>query len=204
MASESTGGKVLMLCLPLVFVPSIALSLDTMPRWLAVLGLATFALAQVGAICFFFPTQTVQRWHHWRAYRAALTSGYLRTEDVNRLLMSRHGDTASERVQHHLLNLIPAKARRHPAYGHVSRDWIRRRCDLTLLDDALTANLDPAVIRAHLDGHTPLDTTAVATLAALIRNTEPNDGRDDLFTLSAMSHPATTSAVHCGCPLAHQ
>lgn len=184
MASESTGGKTLMLFLPLVFAPSIAASLDSMPRWVLVLGIGTVALAEVGAVCFFFPEQTVHRADRWRAHRAALASGYLSVEDVNRMLMTRHGDTAP-RVQHHLLRLLPLKASQDPAYGLLGRDWIRRRGDLELLDDALTANLSPAVLRAHLDGTTVLDPTAVATMAALIRDapTGDNDERDS-FSLA--------------------
>jgi hypothetical protein len=188
MAKESTGGKILMLCLPLVLAPSLAVSVKTMPLWLSVLGLATIALAEVGAICFFFPEATVHRWYHWRAYRAALASGRLRTEDVNRLLMSRHGRSASHQVQHHLLALIPAKARQDPAYGRISRDWIRRRDDLSLLDDALTANLSPEVLHAHLRGTKPLYPAAVATLAALLRDTNTGDGTDGPFRMMSMSH----------------
>lgn len=186
MVNESTGGKILMLCLPLVFVPSIAMSLGSMPTWLAVFGIGTWVLAEVGAICFFFPENTVHRWHRERAYRAALTSGYLRTEDVNRLLMGRHGRSATEQVQHHLPGLLPAKAQHDPAYGRISRDWIRRRGDLALLDDALTANLSPEVLRAHLDGTRPLDPVAVATLAALIRNVDTGDDTGQMFTLSML------------------
>lgn len=184
MANESTGGKVLMLCLPLVFLPSIAMSLGSMPTWLAATGISTFLLAEVGAICFFFPTQTVHRMHHWRAYRAALASGYLRTEDVNRLLMSRHGRSASPQVQHHLLRLLPLRAAQDPTIGLIGRDWIRRRGDLPLLDDALTANLSPQVLSAHLNGTQPLDPVAVATLAALTRDTDAGGDAGRMFTLA--------------------
>lgn len=210
MADESTRGKILMLCTPLVFVPSVLVSVGSMSAWLTALGIGTFVLSEVGAICFFFPKQTVYRWFDRRDHRAALASGRLRTEDVNRLLMRYRGPEVSHQVQHHLLALLPRKAHHDTAYGLIARDWMRRRGDLALLDDALTANLPPTVLRAHLDGTTPLDPVAVATLAALVRGVDPDDNNDgdvDRFTLFSMAATSTRSrgaaSPHCGCGVAH-
>lgn len=194
---ESTRGKMVMLLVPLVATMPALSAASTMPRWLQVLGFGTILLAEVGAVCFFFPDQTVSHVYRWRAHRAALSSGALRTEDVNRLLM-RYARQESHHVQHHLLNLIPAKARQDATYGLIARDWIRRRRDLALLDDALTTNLAPTVLADHLRGTKPLDPSAVATLAALVRKRETrDDDHGGLFMLTTGTPTGRSAFCQC-------
>lgn len=160
---KDSTGKILMLTMPLVTMAPAAASVAALPSWLTVLGLTTFALAEVGAACFFFPDQTIHRLHRWRAHRHAIRTGLrLRAHDVTRLL-ARHPDPCD----HGLPRLVSIRAFDNPAYGKMSARWIRARGDLTLLSDALIIPLAPHLLTAHLDRSQPLDPAAIATLAAL-------------------------------------
>lgn len=194
---ESTVGKILLLAMPLVMmIPSMAV-VATLPSWMSVLGLATFVLAEVGAVCFFFPDQTINRLTRWRAHRHAIRTGIrLGAHDVTRLL-ARHPDPCD----HGLPRLVTIRAFENPNYGRVAVQWIRRRGDLTLLADALTIPLAPHLFTAHLDGSQPLDKEAIATLAALSDPPDLPIGLDLFIGSPTGSGSADTDAFLAVAPL---
>lgn len=187
---ESTGGKILLLAMPLVMmIPSMAV-VATLPSWMSVLGLATFVLAEAGAVCFFFPDQTIKRLTRWRAHRQAVRTGLrLRAHDVTRLL-DRHPDPCD----HSLPRIVTIRAFNDPAYGRVAAQWIRNRSDLALLADALKIPLAPHLLAAHLNHIQPLDPAAVATLAALSDDPEIPAGYEFVLGPASGSRTADEAA----------
>lgn len=213
---ESAGGKLLMLTLPLVMVAPGITTITALPLWFSLLAYGTLALAEVGAVCFFFPDQTVGRIHTYRMYRYALRSGFLRAEDVRHLL-HRRANRRGTTVQHddwNLVGIVPSLAAQNPAYGALTVTWIRSRHDLSLLVDALTIPLAPNVLAAHLDTSKPLNPQTVATMAALHRD-PMRDTRNDppywkLDTIMGMAGatnrigPAPLPPTpHCACGITH-
>lgn len=218
MARESTTGKIFMIVMPvLVFAPALATSIRTMPTWLALMGLATIGLAEIGAVCFFFPEQTVQRVYEWRHRRYAMRSGYLRTEEVRRLIQRRanrypSGPKSVTHEEWNLIGLIARLADRDPAYGHAATRWIRGGHDLTLLMNAAQIPLPAHALVAHMEGATPLDPAAIATLAALrgdpFKRQRPHDPPPWSLTtsMSLATRTATLPASatpQCNCGATH-
>lgn len=184
MRREPAGPKVLLLTIPIVsLLPFIAAVGSWRPTIFGVLAFLFVAFTMMLGVVFFFPEATVIR--AWEAHqrRRRVRAGNLDYETAYALVTRRTEKRAWRRRtvdwSPGLVHVIVQRSTDDRAYGKVARDWLRRGHDLALLNDALTIRLSPDVLRAHLTGKQPLDAAAVATLAALTRETRPHGGPTD-------------------------